>query len=165
MKKADDIDRRIGMPDIDAEWAKFEREMIDRAGTRRGSFSRIAAAVALVLGLSLTALASVYYVRVVRPTRQVPASPAVAHVDSLTTDTLPADSVAEFFFDNVDMLTIARTLGEHYGVEPVFKNEKVKTVRLYAHIGKEKSIDEVVELLNHFKKVKLSVSGGKLIIE
>ena len=165
MKKADDIDRRIGMPDVEAEWAKFEREVIKRAGPRRGSVSRVAAAVALMLGLSLTALASVYYVRVVRPARQATAVPAVERVESLAANTQPTDSVAEFVFDNVDMLTIARTLGEHYGVEPVFRSEQAKEVRLYARIGKEKSLDEVVELLSHFKKVKLSVSGGKLIIE
>ena len=164
MKKSDDIDRRIGMPDIDVEWAEFEREVIDRAGTRRGSFRRIAAA-ALVLGLSLTTLASVYYVRVVRPARQTPAAPAAARVESPAADTQPSDSLSEFIFDNVDMLAIAHTLGEHYGVEPVFRNEQAKDFRLYARIGKEKSLDEVVELLGHFKKVKLSVSGGKLIIE
>ncbi len=27
--KREDIDKRIGMPDVDAEWAKFEREVID----------------------------------------------------------------------------------------------------------------------------------------
>ena len=28
--KTEDIDKRIGMPDVDAEWAKFEREVIDK---------------------------------------------------------------------------------------------------------------------------------------
>ena len=27
--KTEDIDRKIGMPDIDMEWAKFEKEVID----------------------------------------------------------------------------------------------------------------------------------------
>jgi hypothetical protein len=26
--KTEDIDKKIGMPDVDAEWAKFEREVI-----------------------------------------------------------------------------------------------------------------------------------------
>lgn len=26
--KTEDIDKRIGMPDVDAEWTKFEREVI-----------------------------------------------------------------------------------------------------------------------------------------
>ena len=65
----------------------------------------------------------------------------------------------------MEMQEIARTLGDYYGVKPVFRDEKLKTIRLYANISKEKSLDEVVELLGHFKKVKLSVSGGKLIIE
>ena len=63
------------------------------------------------------------------------------------------------------MQTIARTLGEHYGVEAVFRDESLKSVRLYARIEKNKSLDEVVTLLNHFKKVRLSVTDGKLIID
>ena len=27
--KTEDIDRKIGMPDIDMEWAKFDKEVID----------------------------------------------------------------------------------------------------------------------------------------
>ncbi|MBO7499254.1 MAG: DUF4974 domain-containing protein [Bacteroidaceae bacterium] len=70
-----------------------------------------------------------------------------------------------FVFENVDMLTIARTLGEHYGVEPVFRDEALTHVRLYARIEKNKSLNEVVALLNHFKKVRLTVTDGKLIID
>ena len=27
--KTEDIDKRIGMPDVDKEWARFEQEVID----------------------------------------------------------------------------------------------------------------------------------------
>lgn len=33
--KREDIDKRIGMPDVDAEWAKFEREVIDTSAKPR----------------------------------------------------------------------------------------------------------------------------------
>lgn len=33
--KREDIDKRIGMPDVDAEWAKFEREVIDTSAKLR----------------------------------------------------------------------------------------------------------------------------------
>ena len=55
--KTEDIDKRIGMPDVDAQWAKFEREVIDADGTSHKSamlwgFS-IAASIALVAGIFL----------------------------------------------------------------------------------------------------------------
>ena len=31
--KTEDIDKKIGMPDVDAEWAKFEREVIGKEET------------------------------------------------------------------------------------------------------------------------------------
>ena len=165
--KTEDIDRRIGMPDIDAEWAAFERNVIEGESRHhlRGP-SRIAAIIALVLGVSLTALASVYYIRVVIPARRastVAVPPSTR--DTIVLQTAQADTAAVFFFDNMEMQEIARTLGDYYGVKPVFRDEKLKTIRLYANISKEKSLDEVVALLNNFKKVKLSVSNGYLIIE
>ena len=56
--KTEDIDKRIGMPDVDAEWARFESEVIgkDTKTDRRsvyswiGSFA-IAASVIIVAGL------------------------------------------------------------------------------------------------------------------
>ncbi|MBR4338067.1 MAG: DUF4974 domain-containing protein [Bacteroidaceae bacterium] len=170
----EEIDRRIDMPDIDAEWARFEREVIrstsdgPSAPPRRFRLPRAAAIAALAIGISLTAWASIWIVRVVIPARRAAAISAgdAKHRDTLTTLTNPpADTLAMFVFENVDMLTIARTLGEHYGVEPVFRDEALTHVRLYARIEKNKSLNEVVALLNHFKKVRLTVTDGKLIID
>lgn len=56
--KREDIDKRIGMPDVDAEWTRFEREVIGR-NTKNRSLrvvawaSGIAAAIALLFVLSM----------------------------------------------------------------------------------------------------------------
>ena len=39
--KREDIDKRIGMPDVDAEWTRFEREVI--AKDKKPAFRRLAA--------------------------------------------------------------------------------------------------------------------------
>ena len=55
--KTDDIDKRISMPDVDKEWARFEQEVIDKE-TRTGknlwlwSLS-IAASIIIAAGLFL----------------------------------------------------------------------------------------------------------------
>ena len=55
--KTEDIDKRIGMPDVDAEWEKFEREVIDKETTSNKSFIMwglsIAASIALLAGIFL----------------------------------------------------------------------------------------------------------------
>ena len=58
--KAEDIDKKIGMPDVDAEWAKFEREVIgEETQAKKHSLTPwawgigIAASIAVVAGLFL----------------------------------------------------------------------------------------------------------------
>ena len=54
--KQQDIDKKIGMPDVDAEWARFEREVIDQKTTSRKPLYwgiGIAASIALVTGIFL----------------------------------------------------------------------------------------------------------------
>lgn len=51
--KREDIDKRIGMPDVDREWAKFEREVIDTSAKPR---FRHVAAWAVGIGIAATIL-------------------------------------------------------------------------------------------------------------
>ena len=54
--KREDIDKKIGMPDVDAEWAKFEREVINpKTASRKTLYWSIgiAASIALVAGIFL----------------------------------------------------------------------------------------------------------------
>ena len=54
--KREDIDKKISMPDVDAEWAKFEREVIDNKTTSRKPLYwgiGIAASIALAVGIFL----------------------------------------------------------------------------------------------------------------
>lgn len=54
--KQQDIDKKIGMPDVDKEWAQFERGVIDQKTTSRKPLYwgiGIAASIALVTGIFL----------------------------------------------------------------------------------------------------------------
>lgn len=54
--KQQDIDKKIGMPDVDKEWVRFEHEVIDQKTTSRKSLYwgiGIAASIALVAGIFL----------------------------------------------------------------------------------------------------------------
>lgn len=161
--KAEEIDLRIGMPDIDLEWAKFKEEFIGIPSAKRGFFISPAAAVAIVIvSVSLTALGSAYIFRV------MPAQRAARQQVTTVPDTvcsIPVVPDTMFIFDDVEMEIIANTLGDHYGLKPQFKDEKARHYRLYARIKKSATIDEVTTLLNNFKKVKLSVRKDQLVVE
>ena len=55
--KTEDIDKRIGMPDVNAEWEKFEREVIDKETSSHKNIIiwglSIAASIALLAGIFL----------------------------------------------------------------------------------------------------------------
>ena len=87
--KREDIDKRIGMPDVDAEWARFEREVIDKDTKPRllrmvvwaGGIG-IAAAIALLFVLNMGK----------EETTEQPLMaqhPQPVHVESATADTIP----------------------------------------------------------------------------
>lgn len=171
--KTEEIDRRIGMPDIDKEWAKFEEQAF-RPTRNVKLWNRAAAVIGVVFGLSAVAMASILLLEHAEPEKTIESSvettvtpeklSAVAsQADIIVTDSLTIDNET-FRFDNVEMQTIAEALGEYYQVEPVFENDDARRLRLYVQIEKSKSIEQVVEFLNNFHKVQLRLEAGKLMI-
>lgn len=171
--KTEEIDRRIGMPDIDKEWAKFEEQAF-RPTRNVKQWNRAAAVIGVVFGLSAAAMASILLLEHAESEKTIESSvettvnpeklSAVAsQADIIVTDSLTIDNDI-FRFDNVEMQTIAEALGEYYQVEPVFENDDARRLRLYVQIEKSKSIEQVVEFLNNFNKVQLRLEAGKLII-
>ena len=176
--KTEDIDRKIGMPDIDMEWAKFEKEVIDaseeknkvetgkwRANT---NWSRAAIFIGIIMSVSLIAFASIYFYPTPKQeteTKKEVAEQIVAvqHAEEIKTDTLTINREV-FKFDNIEMKTIAKKIGDYYGKQIVFENEEAKHVRLYIQIEKTKSIEEVVEFMNNFKKVHLTIEDNSIHI-
>lgn len=175
--KTEDIDHQIGMPDIDQEWKHFEQKVMATSAIttprRQGWMSR-AAAIALLCTLGLGAIASTIYIYNETTEEKEATEQPVDHIiepSSLphpeTTPQTDSDVTPEYFvFDNVTMLDIANCLKQHYGVEPTFRNEKAKQLRLFVSFSRNKSIDEVVTLLNHLQVVHLKLEEeNRLIIE
>ena len=60
----EDIDRKIGMPDVDREWEKFRREVIGHTPSRsREIWKKASAVVGIVFGVALAVMASVATIR------------------------------------------------------------------------------------------------------
>ena len=176
--KTEDIDRKIGMPDIDMEWAKFEKEVIDASEEKskmesrkwkvNSNWSRAAMFTGIIMGVSLIALASIYFYPTPKQETETKKDvaeqiAAVQHTEEIKTDTLTINREV-FKFDNIEMKTIAKKIGDYYGKQIVFENEEAKHVRLYIQIEKTKSIEEVVEFMNNFKKVHLTIEGNSIHI-
>ncbi len=176
--KTEDIDRKIGMPDIDMEWAKFEKEVIDASEEKskmesgkwevNRNWSRAAMFIGIIMGISLIALASIYLYSTpqekTEPQKSSSEMTVTAPVQEIIkTDTLTINREV-FKFDNIEMKTIAKKVGDYYGKQIVFENEDAKHVRLYIQIEKTKRIEEVVEFMNNFKKIHLTIEGNSIHI-
>lgn len=172
--KHEDTDNKIGMPDVDKEWAKFEAEVIDnrRIGQHPKRLLSRAASIALLLTIGLVGLASTYYiiqaheepsVPLVNETADVPI--AAEAVEAGTEETEFDMDSEEQTFDNVELQEIVRYLQLRYNIQPHFADEEAKHIRLYVTIGKEESLSEVVALLNNFQMVQFRMENDRLIVE
>lgn len=173
----EEIDRQIGMPDIDQEWAKFEREVIDtpRIAPRSKTWMSRAAAIAILCTIGFVALASTIIVYNMTP-KVIESTPEVnvGSTENVTTETMASsiditsyenEERQEWVFDNVEMQSIALCLQKQYGVDPVFVTEEAKHIRLYVTIAKNKKLPEVIAFLNNLQVVQLRLEGNKLVIE
>ncbi|MCR5242926.1 MAG: DUF4974 domain-containing protein [Prevotella sp.] len=68
-------------------------------------------------------------------------------------------------FEDAELATILQEVATFYKCETVYKNEKVKHVRLYFTWDKTKSIDEIVETFNKFERFHITRENQKLIVE
>ena len=57
--KTEDIDKKIGMPDVDAEWARFEREVINKESAKPKRVAAWAAGIGIAASIALMVVVGV----------------------------------------------------------------------------------------------------------
>ena len=158
---------------IDEEWVKFEAEHFGsekrKVKSEKFSFLKIAASFIGVLMLSGIAYAAVHIFRsqetgdrsqettVVTDTRPATVNATLAEQDSVMQQPI--------VFGDTELTTILHEVATFYQCETVYKNEKVKHVRLYFTWDKRKTIDEVIETFNKFERFHITRENQKLIVE
>ena len=176
---------------IDEEWVKFEAEHFNSVELRTESVEslsgegmavanskfytlhskliKIAAMFIGVLMLSGIAYAAVHIIRSQETGGRSQETTAVANSQLSTVNSQLAeqDSVLHkpVVFEDAELNTILREVATFYQCETVYKNEKVKHVRLYFTWDKTKPIDEVVETFNKFERFHITRENKKLIVE
>ena len=84
---------------------------------------------------------------------------------NLPRSTLNPQPSTPIVFEDAELATILQEVATFYECETVYKNEKVKHVRLYFTWDKTKSIDEIVETFNKFERFHITRENQKLIVE
>lgn len=82
--------------------------------------------------------------------------------------TLPAADTTQtepVVFDNVTIGRVMSEIAQHYNKEVVFRNDKVKTLRIYLKWNPQEPIEKVVETLNMFEQLSMELNDNTITVD
>ncbi len=179
------------MPSIDAEWEKLKEEkqqkeeMNQNAETQHTaklfplwSPMRKVAAVAAVLVVSGITFAAIHLVTRSRQASDNNNTELVAsRKDSIQQVSAPQKSNIEektdsaslaqlpLVYENAELQNILTPIAAHFHLQVTYQNESARHIRLFLQLEKNMSLDDIIELMNHFEKVNIRHEGQTLIVE
>lgn len=182
---------KMKMPSIDAEWEKLKEEkqqkeeMSQNAETQQTAklFSlwspmRKVAAVAAVLVVSGITFAAIHLVtRSHQPSDNSNTELVASRKDSIQQVSAPQKSNIEektdsaslaqlpLVYENAELQNILTPIAGHFHLQVTYQNESARHIRLFLQLEKNMSLDDIIELLNHFEKVNIRHEGQTLIVE
>ncbi|MEE1383028.1 MAG: DUF4974 domain-containing protein [Segatella copri] len=182
---------KMKMPSIDAEWEKLKEEMQQKEEMSQNAETqqtakllplwspmRKVAAVAAVLVVSGITFAAIHLV-----TRSHQASDkhntelVASQKDSIQQVAAPQKSNIEekadsaslaqlpLVYENAELQNILTPIAEHFHLQVTYQNESARHIRLFLQLEKNMSLDDIIELMNHFEKVNIRHEGQTLIVE
>ena len=169
-------------PDVDAEWEKFaashseELEILDEGEYKprlRAYLAprKIAASFIGVLLASGIAFAAIQVVRnISTPKPQQPTTEQTTDInpvaplpaDTVQTDTIP---VEPYIFNNVPLDSMLTTIAVAHNMQVEFENESARELRFHFVWKREDSLSRVVEKLNTFEAVNISIEDKTLVVK
>jgi hypothetical protein len=154
----------VSTVDIDAEWQKFKRQHM---GSSLRIWRKIAAVFVgfmMISGLSYAAIHMISHheseAPVVENVESTPASPVVSETPSQT-----ATAEMVYTFENAELEEILTEVASYYQLRPEFRTEEARHIRLYIKWNKEEDAQTMVNRLNRFEKVNVTLSNGHIIAQ
>ena len=152
---------------IQKEWERFAANHHDRA-SNTSRWRRIAAAVVILAFFGIAAAAVYSHYSHSSKTEMIENTVSNENQQETVSAVDVTDAEAEkpqsHLYDNVPLEQIMDDIASTYNVEVEWQNENARNLRLYYQWEPSFSLDDVVEMLNHFESIKITRSGDKLII-
>lgn len=170
----------IVTPDIEEEWKAFVVNHHNEKPARRFGltdlFSRKAAASIAVCIMSLTAIAAIVEISVHFLDRKESEIITTKIGTEAKEVTLQPDSVMTFreavpgsteivVFDNELFENIISRIASYYGYDMIYDADKSKSLRLYYRWNQALPIEDIVESLNNFEQIHLTISDRTIRID
>lgn len=182
---------KMKMPSIDAEWEKLKEEMQQKEEMSQNAETqqtaklfplwspmRKVAAVAAVLVVSGITFAAIHLVtRSHQPSDKNNTELVASQKDSIQQVSAPQKSNIEekadsaslaqlpLVYENAELQNILTPIAGHFHLQVTYQNESARHIRLFLQLEKNMSLDDIIELLNHFEKVNIRHEGQTLIVE
>lgn len=165
----------IPVPEVEEEWQQFkERRQVRR---RKPLPMRWAAILITVATLSGITYAAIHHLRKAQEKEEAKVESlqkplaqkeTPREVEELTVAPMAEeqDTIRQNrHFNNVELQQIMEQLGHDYGMKVVFKKETARTIRFYLSWEASDSIQDILNRINHFEKVHLTLSDATITIE
>ena len=68
-------------------------------------------------------------------------------------------------YENAELQNILTPVAGHFHLQVTYQKESARHIRLFLQLEKNMSLDDIIELLNHFEKVNIRHEGQTLIVE
>lgn len=161
----------VAEPDVDEAWKHFKK-----GHHQYRQPMRLAAILITVAALSGISYAAIHHFQKVREEKQVTGvmpqqKPLAREVvwkkeSKSVTSTLeePDSTRHDQHFNNVPLQQIMQQISKDYGVDVVFNNDAARTIRFYISWDAEETLSNIVNRLNHFEKVHLTLSDETITI-
>lgn len=185
------LKEEMKMPSIDAEWEKLKEEMKQKEEMSQNAETqqttklfplwspmRKVAAVAAVLVVSGITFAAIHLVtRSHQPSDKHNTELVASQKDSIQQVTAPQKSNIEekadsaslaqlpLVYENAELQNILTPIAEQFHLQVTYQNESARHIRLFLQLEKNMSLDDIIELMNHFEKVNIRHEGQTLIVE
>lgn len=162
----------IPVPDVDAEWQRFEQELLN-APVKNRRWLKVAAMIAGVIMLSAFTYAAVQAVRYRTKDKPHEKTENVATVSEESAESASRVTVADTIavveepvvFDNQSLGQMLEGIASRYGMQVEFRNEEARDLRFYFELHPGEELSSVVERLNMFERVSVSIEGNTIVVE
>ena len=164
--------------DVDAAWQRFVEQNKTQTSILKSQIKKMVASfigVLLVSGIAFAAIHIVrHYVGQDMPTPPQETEVAVPHqqvarddtIKVETTDTIaPKATMEPGVFDNVPLEEMLPKIAAHYEATVTFANEKARQLRFRFVWNPQQDIDQVVNDLNQFESLTVTLKDNQITVE
>lgn len=178
LNKTADALAEPGEPDIDREWETFTRKHTARPDKSNSGiitfFNRHAAAILLCVVSSLAVVATsigiVYstdsHVHELKPATDLVENPE-NHAADITKDNEPVQELVAttVIFKNESLENIITAIAVYYGANVEYQSVDSKDLKLFFQWNHEDSLKDIVEELDNFEQINISLSGNTISVK